>query len=62
MLSFLKIYENLIFKFVRGEVSQLQRKHQRSAIDLQDRKELDEKGVLLLDSQKRGLCYPSGDI
>ncbi len=49
-----QVYENLIFKFVKADRSQLELKHRRSAIDLKDREELEEKGVFMVDTLSRG--------
>ncbi len=50
----IELYENLIFKFVKGEKSQLELKHVREAVGTKDRAQLEEKGVILHERLRRG--------
>ena len=50
----IEVYENLIFKFVKAERTQLELKHARSAIGMKDKVELEEKGVFMVDTLSRG--------
>lgn len=56
----IELYESMIFHFVKEDKKALKKdQHSRATISSEDYKELEEKGVFLLDEQRKGKsCIP----